>query len=814
MVDEVGERIITVNLGKRIIDPKYGRFLSDSVPVGIEATEHLQFSVDDSIYYSMPITNSAVITALTDKFLSPISCYHHHETNGHPCRPKIKHFKATTNICIFNSSILCSSNTVQLLQPTCCHILLSGDRFKSVSVDHLGCLDQGILDGSHQTINLSQPFISCEHLNSILTEKDIPIGSRSAGDGQTDDEELDGANCSVYPETIQFKNNPVSTNSSSDVKCHLGSLSHLSSPPISLTNNQVDTQHLLLPGRSEFEQRLVREVAYFELCEFLIEQIEEIYDLETFKLLDLPENKKHTNLPSEMQNDRQMTSGQAIVHSPHNPFTSVSVQNLIDQTENMEHYMVDSATGLAVSLINTCIKETVQHVKHETIFCKLCELRELMLHTSDIDWVHLNQSSTSFTKAEGFTQDNKLQHLLKSSSFSKSSEHSVKSPENSRQSPRQRWTSFHFKSYPQPTTSSKPTLNSLSQSGGGYLSTFLNSFNSVRNNGKIPETTVSVNTNPVKLNNDDDDNNNDNNNTNSTVDSALKDGNNSQSLISLIRDFKLSDRQDNPRVPLSTHRSSLFDFVCTPLPYGLLINPPVHKSKRKAILTNQNNRCAGCGAFIETRYLKRMRFCEFFGRYFCCVCHSNTLMTLPGNLLTCWDFRMLPVSNFARDRLHQLHNQPLLRTIDFNKQVLNRQSSLIDCLTLRRQGNLMLPFIRRCQAAQQLMEFERIPSHWLETPDLWSMADLHAVHDGKMSTTIRTVLLPIVEHIPICERCLAQGFICEVCKSGQILFPFGQVNTVTCPTCSACFHRVCLPTPKPEICPRCIRRAAKREQLT
>ncbi|VDQ15299.1 unnamed protein product [Trichobilharzia regenti] len=94
------------------------------------------------------------------------------------------------------------------------------------------------------------------------------------------------------------------------------------------------------------------------------------------------------------------------------------------------------------------------------------------------------------------------------------------------------------------------------------------------------------------------------------------------------------------------------------------------------------------------------------------------------------------------------------------------------------------------------MEFELIPSHWLETPDLWSMADLHALHDGKMSTTI------------------PQGFICEVCKSGQILFPFGQVNTVTCPTCSACFHRVCLPTPKPEICPRCIRRAAKREQLT
>lgn len=78
-------------------------------------------------------------------------------------------------------------------------------------------------------------------------------------------------------------------------------------------------------------------------------------------------------------------------------------------------------------------------------------------------------------------------------------------------------------------------------------------------------------------------------------------------------------------------------------------------------------------------------------------------MTLPGNLVTCWDFRMLSVSNFARDRLRQLHNQPLLRTIDFNKQVLNRQSNLVNCLTLRKQGNLMLPFIQQCQTGWLLL---------------------------------------------------------------------------------------------------------------
>lgn len=126
--------------------------------------------------------------------------------------------------------------------------------------------------------------------------------------------------------------------------------------------------------------------------------------------------------------------------------------------------------------------------------------------------------------------------------------------------------------------------------------------------------------------------------------------------------------------------------------------------------------------------------------------------------------------------------------------------------------NILLFFLHSV-LAQQLVDFNSIPSHWFETPDLWSMADLHSVHDGKLSITLRALLLPLVEHISICKRCLACGFICEICKSGQILFPFGQVNTTICSGCSACFHRACLHSPNPETCPRCIRRAFKREQL-
>lgn len=55
---------------------------------------------------------------------------------------------------------------------------------------------------------------------------------------------------------------------------------------------------------------------------------------------------------------------------------------------------------------------------------------------------------------------------------------------------------------------------------------------------------------------------------------------NNRSLISLNKDFQLSskmgsDNQDYPTSSLSLSSA----FGCTPLPYGLLINPPIQKSK-------------------------------------------------------------------------------------------------------------------------------------------------------------------------------------------------------------------------------------------
>lgn len=75
-------------------------------------------------------------------------------------------------------------------------------------------------------------------------------------------------------------------------------------------------------------------------------------------------------------------------------------------------------------------------------------------------------------------------------------------------------------------------------------------------------------------------------------------------------------------------------------------------------------------------------------------------MILPGTVVTAWDFRALPVSNIARDRLNQLYRQPLLCASDFNPRVLQNQAALRNCFTLRKQGNLVLPFVQLCQSGE------------------------------------------------------------------------------------------------------------------
>lgn len=75
-------------------------------------------------------------------------------------------------------------------------------------------------------------------------------------------------------------------------------------------------------------------------------------------------------------------------------------------------------------------------------------------------------------------------------------------------------------------------------------------------------------------------------------------------------------------------------------------------------------------------YIKRLRYCEYLGRYFCQCCHENAQAVVPGRVLRKWDFSKYCVSNFARDLLSKIAGDPLFDPNDINSGLYKKIKAL------------------------------------------------------------------------------------------------------------------------------------------
>ncbi|KAG9351200.1 hypothetical protein JZ751_025091 [Albula glossodonta] len=196
--------------------------------------------------------------------------------------------------------------------------------------------------------------------------------------------------------------------------------------------------------------------------------------------------------------------------------------------------------------------------------------------------------------------------------------------------------------------------------------------------------------------------------------------------------------------------------------------------KRKVIMTKQNYRCAGCGTRIDPDYIKRLRYCEYLGRYFCQCCHENTQMVVPGRVLRKWDFSKYPVSNFARDLLGKIAGDPLFNPNDINSGLYKKVKALETVRLLRVQLFHMKNMFKTCRLAKEVLdEFDTLPGHLTEDLHLFSLNDLGAVRRGELAPQLREVLRLGSVHVAGCVLCQAKGFVCEFCGNDKdIIFPF------------------------------------------
>ncbi|NWT23140.1 RUBIC protein, partial [Cardinalis cardinalis] len=233
---------------------------------------------------------------------------------------------------------------------------------------------------------------------------------------------------------------------------------------------------------------------------------------------------------------------------------------------------------------------------------------------------------------------------------------------------------------------------------------------------------------------------------------------------------------------------------------------------RKVAVAKQNYRCAGCGIRTDPDYIKRLRYCEYLGKYFCQCCHENAQTVIPSRILRKWDFSKYYVSNFSKDLLSKIWSDPLFNVQAINPALYQKVKALNQVRLLRIQLFHMKNMFKTCRLAKDLLDsFDTVPGHLTEDLHLYSLSDFSAIKKGDLMPRLTELLKAGSLHIDKCMLCQAKGFICEFCQNeDDIIFPFELNKCRTCEECKACYHKSCF---KCSRCPRCERLQARRELL-
>ncbi|XP_023364721.1 protein RUBCNL-like [Otolemur garnettii] len=238
------------------------------------------------------------------------------------------------------------------------------------------------------------------------------------------------------------------------------------------------------------------------------------------------------------------------------------------------------------------------------------------------------------------------------------------------------------------------------------------------------------------------------------------------------------------------------------------IHPPL---KRDAVVAAQNFFCAGCGTPIEPKFVKRLRYCEYLGKYFCDCCHSYAESCIPARILMMWDFRKYHVSNFSKRLLDSIWHQPIFNLLRISQSLYEKAKELDRVKDIQEQLFHVKKLLKTCRfAASALKEFEQVPGHLTDQRHLFSLEDLVRIKKGLVAPLLKNILKVSLLHVASCELCQGKGFICEFCQNSTVIFPFQTGTCRRCSVCGTCFHKQCFRSSK---CPRCARMSARRRLL-
>ncbi|XP_011795545.1 PREDICTED: pleckstrin homology domain-containing family M member 1 isoform X1 [Colobus angolensis palliatus] len=229
-------------------------------------------------------------------------------------------------------------------------------------------------------------------------------------------------------------------------------------------------------------------------------------------------------------------------------------------------------------------------------------------------------------------------------------------------------------------------------------------------------------------------------------------------------------------------------------------------------LDSQGCFCAGCSRQIGFSFV-RPKLCAFSGLYYCDICHQDDASVIPARIIHNWDLTKRPICRQALKFLTQIRAQPLINLQMVNASLYEHVERMHLIGRSREQLKLLGDYLGLCRsgALKELSKRLNHRNYLLESPHRFSVADLQQIADGVYEGFLKALIEFASQHVYHCDLCTQRGFICQICRHHDIIFPFEFDTTVRCAECKTVFHQSCQAVVK-KGCPRCARRRKYQEQ--
>lgn len=232
---------------------------------------------------------------------------------------------------------------------------------------------------------------------------------------------------------------------------------------------------------------------------------------------------------------------------------------------------------------------------------------------------------------------------------------------------------------------------------------------------------------------------------------------------------------------------------------------------REPGLNAQGFLCRGCQHPLGIGD-NNFQVCAFSGNYFCNSCMDPENQLIPARIIYNWDFRKYNVSKRAAIFLAEFRSQPFLDMQLLNPSIYFASEAMAELQSLRIRLNFIRAYLYTCApTCIQLLQNHFCGREYLyEHIHQYSIADLALIQRGSLCQQLQKAFKLGEAHVLKCRLCHLKGFICEICQSPRVLYPFHIATTFRCVTCGAVFHAECLNEHQP--CPKCERRRKRDDQ--